>query len=253
MPVRSAAVKSKIVRLVPDDASAVQGSQTLVQKAFLAVTNHIRVEKLKVGDRLPSENNFAEMLGVSRAVMREAFGALSALRLIDVGNGRVPRVRAMDGSALATSLDHAVNTAQITVLQVWDVRRTIELRTAVLAAEFRTDAEAEKILHHAKAMRKHRKDFVVMAQHDFELHHAIAQASHNILFAQVVSSFSDLMTVSLPLAWATRNTAKERTVVLERHEAIAEAIANKDPEAARLAMDSHFDGSVQNLLNAGIK
>lgn len=253
MPARSTAKKSKIVRVSPEDVSAANGAQTLVQKAFLAVTNHIRDEKLKVGDRLPSENSFAESLGVSRAVMREAFGALSALRLIDVGNGRVPRVRAMDGSALATSLGHAVNTSQITVLQVWDVRRTIELRTAVLAAQHRTDAEAEKILQHAKAMRKHRKDFVVMAQHDFALHHAIAEASHNVLFAQVVSSFSDLMAVSLPLAWGTRNTAKERTVVLERHEAIAEAIANKDPEAAKRAMDSHFDGSVQNLLNAGIK
>jgi GntR family transcriptional repressor for pyruvate dehydrogenase complex len=253
MSVRSTSQVSNIMRLSPDESSSAQGSQTLTQKAFLAITNYIRDEKLKVGDRLPSEKHFAELLGVSRAVMREAFGALSALRLIDVGNGRVPRVKAMDGSALATSLDHAVNTAQITVQQVWDVRRTIELRTVVLAAQNRTDAEAEKIMDHAKAMRKHRKDFLVMAQHDFALHHAIAEASHNILFVQVVSSFSDLMMASLPVAWNTRNTAKERTVVLQRHEAIAEAIANKDPEAARLAMDEHFDGSVQNLLNAGIK
>lgn len=253
MPTRNTSKKTNPARASSDVGAVANGGQTLVQKAFLTVTNHIRDEQLKVGDRLPSEKHFSELAGVSRAVMREAFGALSALRLIDVGNGRVPRVRAMDGSALAASLDHAVNTAQITVLQVWDVRRTIELRTAVLAAQFRTDAEAEKILNHAQAMRKHRKDFTLMAQHDFALHHAIAEASHNVLFAQVVSSFSDLMAVSLPLAWNTRNTAKERTIVLERHEAIAEAIAHKDPEAARLAMDSHFDGSVQNLLKAGIK
>ena len=77
-------------------------------------------------------------------MMREAFGALAALRLIDVANGRKPRVGAMDGAVMAASLDHAVSTAQISVPEIWDVRRTIELRTAELAATERTDAEAAR-------------------------------------------------------------------------------------------------------------
>src|ERR1700761_716157 len=113
---------------------------SLVQRAMRAVTDHIRSKALRVGETLPGEAHFAVELGVSRAVMREAFGALAALRLIDVGNGRKPRVGAMDGSVIATSLGHAVDTAQITVPEIWDVRRTIELRTAGLAAASRTDA-----------------------------------------------------------------------------------------------------------------
>ena len=111
------------------------GSRTLVRVAIDAVNQHIRDEGLRVGDTLPGEGFFAERLGVSRAVMREAYGALAALRLIDVGNGRKPRVGALDGSVIATSLDHAISTAQIRVGDVWDVRRTIELRTAALGAE----------------------------------------------------------------------------------------------------------------------
>ena len=53
---------------------------SLVSKAVQAVRNHIKAHDLKVGDPLPAEGSFAADLGVSRAVMREAFGALAALK-----------------------------------------------------------------------------------------------------------------------------------------------------------------------------
>ncbi|RYD47584.1 MAG: FadR family transcriptional regulator, partial [Sphingomonadales bacterium] len=115
---------------------------SLVQNAVQAVRAHIRDNDLKAGDTLPGESHFAGTLGVSRAVMREAFGALAALRQIDVANGRRARVAAIDGSVMAASLDHAVSTSQISFAEVWDVRRTVELRIAELAAIRRTPAQA---------------------------------------------------------------------------------------------------------------
>lgn len=111
---------------------------SLVRRAMDAVNGHIRAQSLRVGDTLPGEGHFAGELGVSRAVMREAFGALAALRLIDVGNGRRPRVAAIDGSVMATSLEHAIGTAQISVIDVRGVLSTLEVRTAALAASNRT-------------------------------------------------------------------------------------------------------------------
>jgi GntR family transcriptional repressor for pyruvate dehydrogenase complex len=99
--------------------AAAKGS-SLVRQAMQAVTGHIRSQNLRVGDTLPGEGHFAAEMGVSRAVMREAFGALAALNLIEVANGRKPRVAAIDGSVIAASLDHAVSTAQVSVAQVWD-------------------------------------------------------------------------------------------------------------------------------------
>ena len=118
---------------------------SLVDQALRRVRAHIRTNDMKVGDTLPGEGWFADELGVSRAVMREAFGALAALRVIDVGNGRRARVGAIDGSVMGASIDHAVATAQISVAQVWDVRRTLELRTAELAAQHRTSGDADEI------------------------------------------------------------------------------------------------------------
>ena len=61
---------------------ATDHGKSLVSKAMEAVKSHIRDSGLHVGDNLPGEGYFAQKLGVSRAVMREAFGALAALRLI---------------------------------------------------------------------------------------------------------------------------------------------------------------------------
>lgn len=221
---------------------------SLVQRAMQAVTDHIRQQALRVGDSLPGEAHFAGVLGVSRPVMREAFGALAALRLIDVGNGRKPRVSAIDGSVIASSLNHAVSTAQITVPQVWDVRRTIELRTVALAAESRTDAEAREIVALAEAMAADPDDLAGMTRHDIAFHEAIAKASHNVLFVQIVASFGPLMEVAVPTAWSTRTTEAERRDIIERHRAVARAILGRDPAAAVAAMDSHFDTAIGDLL-----
>jgi DNA-binding FadR family transcriptional regulator len=215
-----------------------------------AVADHIRSQALRVGDVLPGEAHFAHELGVSRAVMREAFGALAALNRIEVVNGRKPRVAAIDGSVMAAALDHAVATAQVTVPQVWDVRRTLELRTAALAAEHRTDSEAAHLLEIAAAMARDAGDLAETTAHDIAFHQAIAQASRNELFSQIVASFGPLMEVAIPTAWRTRQTAAQRRVVLSRHLNVAQAIADRDPQAARAAMDAHFDASIDDLLAA---
>ncbi|MCP3728815.1 FCD domain-containing protein [Sphingomonas sp. MG17] len=212
-----------------------------------AVTAHIRDSRLRVGDTLPGEGHFAGELGVSRAVMREAFGALAALRMIDVGNGRKPRVAAIDGSVFAASLDHGVSTAQISVADVWDVRRTIELRTIALAAENRTDAQAAAI--HALVDRMADEvDDHSPTDHDIALHTLIAEASGNPLFVAIVRSFEPLMQVAVPEAWKTRTTEEQRHSIIVNHRALADAISARDPQAALDAMTGHFDASVGALL-----
>ncbi len=225
---------------------AIEGG-SLVDRAVRCVRDHIRDNKLKVGDTLPGEGAFAEQLGVSRAVMREAFSTLAALRQIDVGNGRKARVAAIDGSVLSTSLDHAVATAQVTVADIWDVRRTLELRTAELAAVRRSDAEARAILDHAEAMAAHGDDLDELTRHDIAFHQAIAKASGNALFYTIIRSFEALMTVAVPTAWHARTTAEQRAMVLEQHRRLAEAIANRDTATAVAEMNIHFDTAIADL------
>ena len=139
-------------------------AESLVDRIMAEVTDYIRANGLEPGAMLPSEATFAAKVGASRAVAREGFRGLAALRLIDVGNGRRARVAPADESVVSLMMDHAVHTKQITVQQILDVRRTIELRTVALAALRRTDAEAAAIVELASEMaRKFDRPAEVMA------------------------------------------------------------------------------------------
>jgi DNA-binding FadR family transcriptional regulator len=229
-----------------DGVRTIEGG-SLVDRAVRRVRDHIREHDLKVGDTLPGEGAFADKLGVSRAVMREAFSTLAALRQIDVGNGRKARVAALDGSVLSSSLDHAVATAQVTVAEIWDVRRTLELRTAELAAIGRSDLEARAIIGLAEAMAASNDDLDGLTRHDVAFHQAIAKASGNVLFYNIIRSFEALMSIAVPTAWHTRTTAEQRATVLAQHRRLAQAIADKDAAAAVSEMNTHFDTSISDL------
>lgn len=233
--------------------TAIPLEETRVQYVMRQVAEHIGRERLKVGDQLPSETSFGEKLGVSRPVVREAFGALAALNIIDTANGRRPRVSALSSNTLSISLDHAVRTEQISVQQVWETRRCLETETIALAAVRRSDDEAAHITAIATAMARAERGSAELISLDISMHKAIAEASRNALMAKIIASFEPLLESAVPAAWRTRRTDEEHAAIIEKHLELAATIARRDPDAARLAMDQHFDKAVGAMLaNAGI-
>jgi GntR family transcriptional repressor for pyruvate dehydrogenase complex len=223
------------------------GTQTVVE----AVIGYIDQHRLRSGDALPSEKAFADKVGVSRTVVRQAFGALGALRLIETSNGRRPRVGRIDGSVVSIPMAHAVSTAQATVQQVWDARRALERRTAELAAMQRTPAEAERICELARLMRAAGADLPQQVEHDIAFHGAIAEATHNPVLTLLIGSFAHLMRVTCPIGWQARRTDADRTAVFDQHDCIAAAIQKGDPAGAEAAMDAHFELSLRALVGSG--
>jgi DNA-binding FadR family transcriptional regulator len=217
-----------------------------------ALRARIRLNGLGPGDALPSEHALAEELGVSRAAVREALQSMAALRLVDVGNGRRARVSSMDPSVLAQMLEHVVVTDQVSILQIMDFRRTVEMRTVALAALHRNDAEAAEIEAMAEAMRRDFDFAERVMEHDIAFHQVIAGASRNPLFKLIVGSFGVVTRQTWRVGWATRPDDASRADSVACHRAIAAAIRDGDPGAAQTQMAAHFDNTVRVLLAAGI-
>ena len=224
----------------------------MVSDVVLRVRAMLRAQGLRVGDPLPGEAETAIRLNASRTVVREAFRTMSALGLIDVGNGRRPRVAAVNHQSLALLLDHGVQTNQATVQQVLDVRRTIEIRTAGLAALLRKDSEAEQIAALAEAMRRDCAISDKVMEHDIAFHEAVAQASRNPVFLTVVASFGLVTRETWPIGWKARVDDEARLEHVHCHELIASSIADGDRAKAETLMAAHFDNTAQALLASGI-
>jgi GntR family transcriptional repressor for pyruvate dehydrogenase complex len=222
-----------------------------MQSVVRALTAYIRDNHLKVGDPILSESEFALELGVSRTVVREAFKALAGMNIIAVSAGRRARVSAFDGSVMALTLSHGLRTEQVTVQQVWDVRRSIEMRTVVLACMHRTDKDADRILELTRQMRETHKDVLAVTEHDIAFHVAIANSSRNPLMPVLVSSLASSIRDTNPIVWKTRIHEAEQMEVIDWHLAIAEAIRDRDAAQAMKAMSRHFEEAALGLANSG--
>jgi GntR family transcriptional repressor for pyruvate dehydrogenase complex len=91
-------------------------------------------------------------------------------------------------------------------------------------------------------------DIAAVTRHDIVFHQAVARASGNGLFLQIVRSFEPLMVEAVPLAWKTRDTDEARRIVLHRHAEIACAIGDRDAQGAILLMNAHFDTAIGAVL-----
>ena len=236
----------------PDATSGPAPARDLVGSTIGEITRHIRTHDLGPGDRLPSEAAFARQFSVSRTVVREALRSLAAMRLVELSAGRRATVAKLDYGAISPMIEHGVHTEQISVQQIYDVRRTIEMRTATLAALRRTDEEAERIRFHAHAMREQFGNLDEIMEHDLAFHVEIAKAAKNPVFSLIVGAFDGVTRQTWPIGWRSRTSDAQQLAVIGIHIDLADAIAAGDPEAARDLMARHFDESVKALLSAGI-
>lgn len=217
-----------------------------------AVIKFIHEHRLLAGDSLPSEGEFAQNLNIGRGVVREAFKALEALGVLELAPGKRARVGKLKSDVLALVLDHAVVTMQANVQQTLDLRRTIEMRTARLAALRRSEADLVSIRAAAAAMRRRGTGRESPTEDDIAFHVAIARAAQNPLYALLIEGFRLVIRQTAPISWAARQTDAERLAVHDMHDAIVDAIALQDAAAAEAAMAAHFDNSVQALISAGV-
>lgn len=238
-----------IIQSEPDSHTSTSG---LVERTIADIRDFIRANELKAGDALPSETALSARLGVSRTVAREAMRALSALRILEIGNGRRARVAAPDAAALSMILDHTVYTRQLSIQQILDVRRTLELRTASLAALRRSDEQARELLEIIAAMFDDLHQPKLVMEHDIRFHEVIATASGNSLYAIIVNSFRVITRQTWDIGWRSRATEENRRENIRCHERIATAIMAQDPGRAEAAMSEHFDSNVNVLLKVGI-
>jgi GntR family transcriptional repressor for pyruvate dehydrogenase complex len=233
-------------------SDATDTGESLVSRAMDIVNQHIRDQGLRRGQPIPSEQAFALQMGVSRAVVREAFRSLATVGIIEVGNGRRARVGGIDDTVLPLILNHAVLTDQVSIQQIYDVRRAIELRTVALAALRRTPAEAAEILALTQRMERDFDQPEKVKESDIAFHEAIASASRNPLFALIVSAFRVITEKTWHISWSSRPTDAERHANVLCHRRIAEAIEQQRAREAEALMAEHFDNSVKALLAAGV-
>jgi DNA-binding FadR family transcriptional regulator len=207
-------------------------------------------DKLRPGDRVPSEVQIGRDLQVSRGSVREAYRTLAALGILEIESGRRPRLRPIDPKVLAQVFDYALNTSQVTVAHVIETRRAIELQTAQLAARYATAAQRATLRDLVVQMRSAGSDHARRVASDTAIHTVIAEASGNPLNTLLLNALRTPMEASSRIHFDDTRQESEVVRVIDAHDAVVERICAGDSVGAVSAMSYHFDCSIVRVKRA---
>jgi DNA-binding FadR family transcriptional regulator len=199
---------------------------------------------LRPGDQLPSERDLAAAFGVARPTVREATKVLESRGLLEVRRGSGVFVTSAIDLALLDSLDLLVRYNQCTPEMIYEVRWVIEVAMAGLAAERATETDLTALQSAVDDMAANLEDVPGYNKADLAFHRAVAESTHNQMFATLADFLLRGIASVIELVTKTRgNTSRG----LREHQRVYAAIAARDPHAAREAMQNHLIGSQEEL------
>jgi GntR family transcriptional repressor for pyruvate dehydrogenase complex len=200
---------------------------------------------VRPGDRIPSERQLAEDLGVNRPSVREAIRALSFLGLLEVRQGSGTYFRGADQELLFRLFEFNLVFGEGQLLDLVEARAQLEVVVAGLAAERRTPEEVNELKAALELMRSSGSDTFAAA--DIAFHTIIAEMARNTALRDMLKG-----TRAMVQSWVTRNVraAVTTTIAFADHVPIFDAIAAGDVDEARKSMAAHMDGATRRLLES---
>lgn len=192
--------------------------------------------------KLPTESQMTTIFGVSRTVVREAIAALAADGLVQSRQGAgvfVVASAASPFSAIGAESSNKISVA----LNVLEVRMGIEIEAAGLAAIRRSASQDAAIQEAWNEFDRLLKLGTPTGKTDFSLHRAIAAATNNPFYIEVLDGLgSRTIPCDVASPWGTESvlTYDYQAGLQREHLAILRAVSAQDAGAAREAMRQHL-------------
>lgn len=222
-------------------------NRSLTQDLVSELSRQITEGHIKRGEKLPTESEVMDRYGVSRTVVREAISRLQASGVVETRHGIGTFV--LDTPSTGFRIDPATIVTLRDVMAVLELRISLEVESAGLAATRRTDAQlADMAAALARFYNASHATDAVSA--DFAFHQQIAIATGNRYFIDIIDHFgtSIIPRTRLDSAYIARSDQQEyHNRLCREHDDIYAAIQRQDSEAARAAMRLHLTNSRERL------
>ena len=211
------------------------------------VIYHIRdlllQKKLRPGDKLPSEAEIAQGLGVSRGSVREAMKILSAFGILEIKVGNGTYICQEEKPVAIDPLLFSLILFSPAVKEISEFRLFLELDIIELIIIHKDKNKAqrealEKNVRELEVLRTKKADSFTLAQNDLEFHRLLGDACCNRLSKRVYDFCLDYLSHSVHESHRKQDNA---TLAYDVHKRILEAIRSNDLALAKLAVDDSID------------
>jgi DNA-binding FadR family transcriptional regulator len=221
---------------------------TLVTNVVDRLQQYLREAKLQEGDRLPSQEELATRLGVSRTVIREAVKGLETLGVVESRRGDGVFVASFNAKPLANSM--ALGLQRYSVDQrlryLFEAREQFEKNAMVLAVKRISEDDRRRIEDILAQMRTWQGDNEGSLELDYQFHSVLLEASGNPIVAWFGEIIHELF--SLLAEYRHPSSSEYYNLLYTGHKQIYEAICQGDVNAVCKAVTEHIANSRQRWL-----
>jgi len=213
---------------------------TVTNDAVTRIKGMIATGELAPGSRLPSQDDLADQLGLSRSALREAVRSLTTMNILVSRQGDGTYVSSLRTPLLLQPLAFAADILpDDAVVQLLDLRMALEPHAAGLAAARVTDDDVAALATIADrgSPAASAADFL---DADLAFHRRILDLSGNEAIATLVQAISPPALHARIVGVAPTPTV--RAMIHDDHRRIVDALADRDVDAARAAVAVHVTG-----------
>ena len=220
-----------------------------VLRKYEIVANELRQLMLdgvfEVGSLLPNEQELSKQLGIGRSTVREALKLLEAWGLI---RGDGPRgqneICGVPLQGFANSLQMIMDFAEISIVEVIEIRLVLEPFAAYCAAQNITKEKVEWLESCLKTEEDMASDPEGHSERNFNLHLTIAKASGNKLLAFLIEALKNVL---IQQDKEVIVTDELRAKVHSEHIKIVKSICQGRGEEARQLVHDHLSFAFERL------
>jgi GntR family transcriptional regulator, transcriptional repressor for pyruvate dehydrogenase complex len=209
------------------------------------VTFAIRAGIFRPGDRLPSVEELARLMGVSKPVIGEAIKVLSSGGVLIAQRGASGGVTVASDEIPVTLMRVSAGTREAALTELVEARRPIEMEIAVLASQRATGEDFETmqfaIDRYSEAIKENSPAMRLRADHLF--HYAMGRAARTEMLARYQHEILEQLAIVLEEYYAHD---EDPQLVLETHGETLDAIRSRDAERVRVVMARHLE-NLENL------
>lgn len=200
------------------------------------IRGYIIRNQIKPGERLPTERELAEMLGVSRTSVREGIRLLETLQFLEVRPKRGITVKKLELSPLVEQFSNRILLDKGRFSELVEARRCIELEMVKLAATRATEEDLLELEQTITVMEEKAARGENYNQEDLYFHKVIFSAAKN----SVLHGFQAALVEFFNAIQEKAGPPDQDNGTLREHKLIYRAIAEQNPTLASEVMVQHL-------------
>ena len=229
-------------------------NKKVYEQVIEQIQNNIMEGLFKKGDKLPSERELSEKMGVSRTSIREALRVLETMGVVESRQGEGNFICSNIEKSLLQPLSMMFKLNNGSFSDIYELRSILEIECARLSAIRATDMDCRELLSVVEEMEQEtfgENRYEILVELDKKFHNTLSDMTKNYLIESLFSTISNLFEKFIEDARykiILFDSEQANKSLLIQHKKICESIIKKNQDMAVEAMREHMEYVMENAV-----